>query len=112
MEPADSDSFGDHQEPGAFKRIQDMSQLAVVARRTGDCFEASEIRPRRLDVDTEWLQDTGVNAAKDRMSVEEFLQVENQSEEKLNEIRAGAEIRAGCIEGIQLFRSKGLSADG
>jgi len=89
-----------------------MSQLAVVARRAGDCFEASEIRPRRLDVDTEWLQDTGVNAAKDRMSVEEFLQVENQSEEKLNEIRAGAEIRAGCIEGIQLFRSKGLSADG
>jgi hypothetical protein len=66
----------------------------------------------RLDVDTEWLLDTGVNAAKDCMSVEEFLQAENQSEEKLNKIRAGAEIRAGRIEGIYLFRSKGLSADG
>ena len=83
-----------------------MSQLAVVARRTGDCFEASEIRPRRLDVDTEWLQDTGVNAAKDRMSVEEFLQVENQSEEKLNEIRAGAEIRAGCMKEFNCFVRK------
>jgi hypothetical protein len=41
-----------------------------------------------------------VNAAKDCVSVKEFLQVENQSEEKLNKIRAGAEIRAGRIEGI------------
>ncbi len=47
--------------------------------------------PRRLDVDTEWLQDTGVNAAKDRMSVKEFLQVENQSEEKLDKIREPAQ---------------------
>ena len=45
------------------------------------------------------VQDTGVNAARDCMSVKEFLQVENQSEETLNKIRAGAEI-AGRIEGI------------
>ena len=55
---------------------------------------------RRLDVDTEWLPDTGVNAAKDCVSVEEFLQLKNQSEEKLNKIRAGAEIHPGRIEGI------------
>ena len=46
---------------------------------------------RRLDVDTKWLRDTGVIAAKDRMSVKEFLQVENQSEEKLDKIREPAQ---------------------
>jgi ABC-type glycerol-3-phosphate transport system substrate-binding protein len=39
---------------------------------------------RRLDVDTKWLQETGVLAAKDHMSVKDYLQIENQSEEKLD----------------------------
>jgi len=111
MEPADSDSLA-------------MVKNAAHANATKICLNwplsregpeiVSRLRKYAPGVLTSirWLQDTGVNAAKDRMSVEEFLQVENQSEEKLNEIRAGAEIRAGCIEGIQLFRSKGLSADG
>ena len=46
---------------------------------------------RRLDVDTKWLRETGVIAAKDRMSVKEFLQVENQSEEKLEKVREPAQ---------------------
>ena len=64
-----------------------------------------------------WIRDWGkrdpASAAKDRMSVKEFLQVENQSEEKLEKIReAGAEIRAGFVEVSLIVRSKGLSADG
>lgn len=42
-----------------------------------------------------WIRDWGkrdpANAAKDRMSVKEFLQVENQSEEKLEKIREPAQ---------------------
>jgi hypothetical protein len=53
--------------------------------------------PRRLDVDTKWLQDTGVSAAKDRMSVKEFLQVENQSEEKPEKIREPAQKFASAL---------------
>jgi iron(III) transport system substrate-binding protein len=42
---------------------------------------------RRLDVDTRFLKETGTIAAKDTMSVGDFLQVENQSEEKLDKVR-------------------------
>jgi ABC-type Fe3+ transport system substrate-binding protein len=45
---------------------------------------------RRLDVDTRFLKETGTIAAKDAMSVEEFLQIENQSEEKLDKVREPA----------------------
>lgn len=45
---------------------------------------------RRLDVDTKWLKDSGVIAAKDRMTVKEYLQIENQSEEKLDKVRGPA----------------------
>jgi ABC-type Fe3+ transport system substrate-binding protein len=45
---------------------------------------------RRLDVDTQWLRESGVIPAKDQMSVKEFLQVENQSEEKLDKVREPA----------------------
>jgi hypothetical protein len=75
-----------------------MSQLGRAKDRR--LFRGFGNAPRRLDVDTKWLQDTGVNATKDCMSVKEFLQPEDQSEEKLNKIHAGAEIRAGRIEGI------------
>ena len=45
---------------------------------------------RRLDVDTRWLRELGTIAAKDVMSVENFWQVENQSEEKLDRVRKPA----------------------
>jgi len=43
-----------------------------------------------LDVDTKWLRESGVIAAKDQMSVKEYLLVENQSEEKLDKVREPA----------------------
>jgi len=52
---------------------------------------------RRLDVDTKWLRDTGVIAAKDQMTVKEFLQVENQSEEKLDKVREPAQKLAAAL---------------
>jgi iron(III) transport system substrate-binding protein len=45
---------------------------------------------RRLDVDTKWLRETGVTAAKDQISVKEYYQIENQSEEKLEKVREPA----------------------
>ena len=45
---------------------------------------------RRLDVDTKWLTEGGVIAAKDQLSVKEFLRIENQSEEKLEKVREPA----------------------
>ena len=45
---------------------------------------------RRLDVDTGFLKESGTIAAKDVMSVNDFLQVENQSEEKLDKVREPA----------------------
>jgi iron(III) transport system substrate-binding protein len=45
---------------------------------------------RRLDVDTKWLRETGVTAAKDQISIQEYLQIENQSEEKLDKVREPA----------------------
>jgi len=45
---------------------------------------------RRLDVDTRFLKEAGTIAAKDVMSVNDFLQIENQSEEKLDKVREPA----------------------
>jgi iron(III) transport system substrate-binding protein len=45
---------------------------------------------RRLDVDTRFLKESGTIAAKDVMSVNNFLQIENQSEEKLDKVREPA----------------------
>ncbi len=45
---------------------------------------------RRLDVDTRWLREMGTIPAKDAISVTDFLQVENQSEEKLEKVREPA----------------------
>jgi iron(III) transport system substrate-binding protein len=52
---------------------------------------------RRLDVDTKWLRDAGVIAAKDQMGVKDFLQIENQSEEKLDRVREPAQKFAQTI---------------
>ena len=66
--------------------------------------EGQEIVPRalgqatrRLDVDTKWLRETGVIAAKDQMTLKEFLQVENQSEEKLDKVREPAQKLATAL---------------
>ena len=45
---------------------------------------------RRLDVNTQFLRESGTIAAKDVMSIGEFLQIENQSEEKLEKVREPA----------------------
>jgi iron(III) transport system substrate-binding protein len=45
---------------------------------------------RRLDVETKWLKDNGVLAAKDQLSIKEYLDAENQSEEKLEKVREPA----------------------
>jgi iron(III) transport system substrate-binding protein len=45
---------------------------------------------RRLDVDTRWLRESGTIPAKDTMSVNDFWQIENQSEEKLDKVREPA----------------------
>ena len=45
---------------------------------------------RRLDVDTRFLKESGTIAAKDVMSVSDFLQIENQSEAKLDKVREPA----------------------
>lgn len=45
---------------------------------------------RRLDVDTRWLNQSGVIPAKDKLTVQQYLQVENQSEEKLKKVREPA----------------------
>jgi iron(III) transport system substrate-binding protein len=45
---------------------------------------------RRLDVETKWLKDHGVLAAKDHLSIKDYLEAENQSEEKLEKVREPA----------------------
>ena len=45
---------------------------------------------RRLDVDTKWLREYGVIPAKDQLSIKEYLDAENQSEEKLEKVREPA----------------------
>jgi iron(III) transport system substrate-binding protein len=45
---------------------------------------------RRLDVDTKWLKEHGVIPAKEQLSVKDYLQAENQSEDKLEKVREPA----------------------
>ncbi len=45
---------------------------------------------RRLDVDTKWLQDFGVRAAKDVMTVAEYHKVRNHLEDKYTRVRVPA----------------------
>jgi hypothetical protein len=42
---------------------------------------------RRLDVGTKWLNEFGVIAAKDLLTVEQFHRLENDSEEKVYKLR-------------------------
>lgn len=52
---------------------------------------------RRFDVDTLWLKEFGTSAAKDAVSVDEFLKVENQSEDKLDRVRKPAQKSAHAL---------------
>jgi iron(III) transport system substrate-binding protein len=45
---------------------------------------------RRLDVDTKWLTSVGVLPAKDHLTLKQFLESENQSEERLEKVREPA----------------------
>jgi len=45
---------------------------------------------RRIDVETKWLREHGVIAAKDQLSLKDYLEAENQSEEKLEKVREPA----------------------
>ena len=42
---------------------------------------------RRLDVDTQWLKEFGVMAAKDSLTPDQYPKLENQSEEKVFKVR-------------------------
>ena len=42
---------------------------------------------RRLDVDTQWLKEVGVVAAKDSLTLDQYTKLENQSEEKVLKAR-------------------------
>jgi ABC-type Fe3+ transport system substrate-binding protein len=42
---------------------------------------------RRLDVDTKWMQEFGILAAKDGLTLEQYYKMENQSEEKVYSVR-------------------------
>jgi iron(III) transport system substrate-binding protein len=54
---------------------------------------------RRLDVDTQWLREIGVIAAKDSVSVEQYYKLENQSEDKINTSReAGAALARKLLD--------------
>ena len=54
---------------------------------------------RRVDVDTAWLQKTGISAAKDIMSVDEFYKRENQSEDKVYKVREpGADLARKLLD--------------
>lgn len=46
---------------------------------------------RRLDVETKWLREIGITAAKDTtLTLEQYYRLENQSEEKVNKMREPA----------------------
>jgi ABC-type Fe3+ transport system substrate-binding protein len=44
----------------------------------------------RLDVDTQWTKEFGIIAAKDSLTREQYIQLENQSEEKILKTREAA----------------------
>jgi ABC-type Fe3+ transport system substrate-binding protein len=45
---------------------------------------------RRFEIDTKWLRDYGVIAAKDFLTLDQYYKLENQSENKINKIREPA----------------------
>ena len=45
---------------------------------------------RRLDVNTQWLKDLGISAAKDALTVQEYNRVRNHLEDKYTNVRIPA----------------------
>jgi iron(III) transport system substrate-binding protein len=45
---------------------------------------------RRMDVDVKWLREVGVTAAKDALTIDQYYNRENQSEDKINRLREPA----------------------
>jgi iron(III) transport system substrate-binding protein len=60
---------------------------------------AMGVGTRRLDVDTKWLSDFGIIAAKDGLTLEQFYKFENQSEEKIRKIREPGAVMARKLLG-------------
>jgi ABC-type Fe3+ transport system substrate-binding protein len=52
---------------------------------------------RRLDVDTKWLKEIGVNAAKDALTLQEYHRLRNHLEDKYTKVRVPAGKFAGAI---------------
>jgi iron(III) transport system substrate-binding protein len=52
---------------------------------------------RRLDVDTKWLKEIGVNAAKDALTLAEYHRLRNHLEDKYTKVRVPAGKFAGAI---------------
>ena len=56
-------------------------------------------RSRRVGADASSLKKSGINAAKDLMSIEEFYRRENQSEEEVYKVRdPGAELARNLLD--------------
>ncbi|HEX9444995.1 MAG TPA: extracellular solute-binding protein [Candidatus Binatia bacterium] len=54
---------------------------------------------RRLDVDTKWMKEFGVLAAKDGLTLEQYYKMENQSEERIYKVREpGAELARKLLD--------------
>ncbi len=54
---------------------------------------------RRLDVDTKWMKEFGVLAAKDGLTLEQYYRMENQSEERIYKVRdPGAELARKLLD--------------
>jgi hypothetical protein len=52
-----------------------------------------------LDVETRWLKQTGITAAKGVMTVEQFYKRQNQSEEKIYKVRdRGSELARKLLD--------------
>lgn len=56
---------------------------------------------RRLDVDTKWMKEFGVLPAKDGLTMEQYLRMENQSEERIYKVRdPGAALANKLLDGM------------
>jgi ABC-type Fe3+ transport system substrate-binding protein len=56
---------------------------------------------RRLDVDTKWMKEFGVLAAKDGLTLEQYYRMENQSEDRIYKVREpGAEMAKKLLDAI------------
>ena len=66
---------------------------------------------RRFDIDTGWLKDYGVIAAKDFLNLDQYHKFENQSEEKIYKIREpGAAMARKAVEELAAERKRSEEA--